>query len=127
MTLEHRIRLPKPWDVVVREEVDRSRFDGHLTIHEFQRNFQRPSGLDASTRIELDVQLQQANTDSLLCVDCLLNDCDLGSDSFEGGRGSLRLTLAQLMPSNRLLIRVTWRGAQPDASIPQVAIVLNHT
>lgn len=125
MKPEHRIRLPRPWNVTVDCETDPNRTDVRMTTIEFVRNFQRPSGLLESSRIEIEVQVEKSDLDRLLGMECLLNELPLASSVFIKGRMTSQLRPDQLRPTNRLVVREVWRGEQADTSVPRVEIVLS--
>lgn len=125
MKSEHRIRLPKPWNVTVDCETDPDRADVRITTIEFVRNFQRPSGLLESSRIEIEVQVEQSDLDRLQSMECLLNELPLASSVIAKGRMTSQVRPNQLRPTNRLIVREIWLGDQTDTSLPSVEIVLS--
>lgn len=125
MKPEHRIRLPKPWNVTVDCETDPDQTDVRITIIEFVRNFQRPSGLLESSRITIEVQVEQSDLDRLQSIECLLNELPLASSVVVEGRMTSQVRPNQLRPTNRLVVREIWLGDQANTSVPRVEIVLS--
>lgn len=125
MKPEHRIRLPKPWNVSVDCETDPNQPDVRITTVEFLRNFQRPSGLLESSRMAIEVEIQQSDLDCLQRVDCLLNELPLASSVVGKGRLTSQVRPDQLRPTNRLVVRAIWLGEQTDTAVPRVEIVLS--
>ena len=111
----HRIRLPKPWNVT-------ANCDTNLTTHEFQRNFQCPSGLDDTSRVELEIQVE--DIDGLQQIECSLNEHAIVSVALDARLWRVPISREWLQSINRLTIRLMWLGERPNAVLPQVAILI---
>ncbi len=122
---EYRIRLQQPWKAASSCVSDPNRADVRITTHEFRRIFQRPSGLDASLPIAIEVQVLQG-FEQLHAVDCILNDCKLEVTSGESGRPQrFAVGHEQLRATNnQLLLRLVWTGDAPEVTLPNVALIL---
>ncbi len=118
----HRIRLPKPWSVITTQGTDPQASDVSITTHEFQRNFQRPSGLTDHSRVELEIQLD--DSESLQRCECLLNADPLDAQAVDARRWRVPIECDRLQSINRLTIRLVWLGQRQEAVLPQVAILI---
>ena len=119
--LPHRIRLPKPWNVVTSYGTAPHDADVQVTMHEFQRNFQCPSGLNANSRLELEIQPHENGLQQLACF---LNGLALDNGTSESGVWRMPIQPNMLQPVNRLTVHLTYPGQQPEAILPQVALVI---
>lgn len=120
----HRIRLPAPWKLASSSAPNPREDGGQITTHEFQRNFQRPSGLTESSRVELEIQILDDDNHGLPKVACLLNEHVIDITEIASGvsRGPMQLEILQAI--NRLTIRLIWLGDRP-AVLPRVAILIS--
>jgi hypothetical protein len=104
---------------------DPSRADVRVTTHDFQRSFQRPTGLADSSVITLDIGIAPP-LDGLQSVRCQLNKRDLTVSAVPAdmGRWQASVPLHLLETINELRVAVVWSRELKEVVLPEVALLL---